>query len=66
VQAQLKLDVDTAANLFSAQKKIENAFDKFRLIIVPTNLSDYIVSLKLLNLFASGLRRCHHSAKSNN
>ena len=66
VQALLKLGVDTAANLFSAQKKIETAFDKFRLIIVPNNLSDYIVSLKLLDLFASGLRRCHHSAKSNN
>ncbi|DBA85217.1 TPA: hypothetical protein ACH3X2_005922 [Trebouxia sp. C0005] len=43
VQALLKLDVDTAANLFSAQKKIKGAFDKFRLIIVPNNLSDYIL-----------------------
>ena len=66
VQALLKLDVDTAANLFSAQKKIKGAFDKFRLIIVPNNLSDYIVSLSLLDLFAWGLHRCHHSAKSNN
>ncbi|KAA6429218.1 MAG: hypothetical protein FRX49_00614 [Trebouxia sp. A1-2] len=41
--ALLKLDVDTAANLFSAQKKIKGAFDKFRLIIVPNNLSDYIL-----------------------
>ena len=52
VQAQLKLDVDTAANLFSAQKKIESAFDKFRLFIVPNNLSDYTVSLSFLDLFA--------------
>ena len=66
VQAQLKLDVDTAANLFSAQKKIESAFDKFRLIIVPNNLSDYTVSLSFLDLFAWGVRRCHHSAKSHN
>ncbi|KAL0055572.1 hypothetical protein WJX82_001984 [Trebouxia sp. C0006] len=34
--AQLKLDVDTAANLFSAQKKIENAFDKSRPLLCPT------------------------------
>ena len=68
VQALLKLGVDTAANLFSAQKKIESAFDKFRLIIVPSNFSDYIVSLslKLLDLFVWGLRRCHPSAKSHN
>lgn len=43
--AQLKLDVDTAANLFSAQKKIQSAFDKFRLIIVPNNLSDYTLHI---------------------
>lgn len=66
VQALLKLGVDTAANLFSAQKKIQSAFDKFRLIIVPNNLSDYTVSLSLLDLFAWGVRRCHHSAKSHN
>ena len=66
VQALLKLGVDTAANLFSAQKKIESAFDKFRLIIVPSNLSDYTVSSSLLDLFAWGVRRCHHSAKSHN
>ena len=44
VQALLKLGVDTAANLFSAQNKIDSAFDKFRLITVPNSLSDYIVS----------------------
>ena len=66
VQALLKLGVDTAANLFSAQKKIESAFDNFRLIIVPSNLSDYTVSSSLLDLFAWGVRRCHHSAKSHN
>ncbi|DBA95588.1 TPA: hypothetical protein ACH3X3_013437 [Trebouxia sp. C0006] len=66
IAALLKLGVDTAANLFSAQKKIESAFDKFRLIIVPNNLSDYTVSLSLLDLFAWGVRRCHHSAKSHN
>ena len=64
MQAQLKLDVDTAANLFSAQKKIESAFDKFRLIIVPNSLSDYTVSSSLLDLFAWRVR--HHSAKSHN
>ena len=66
MQALLKLDIDTAANLFSAQEKIESAFDKFRLIIVPNNFSNYIVSLSLLDLFVWGLRCCHHSAKSNN
>ena len=44
----------------------ESAFDKFRLIIVPNNLSDYTVSSSLLDLFAWGVRRCHHSAKSHN
>ncbi|KAA6425416.1 MAG: hypothetical protein FRX49_04909 [Trebouxia sp. A1-2] len=43
--ALLKLGVDTAANLFSAQKKIESAFDRFRLIIVPNSLSDYILHI---------------------
>lgn len=66
VQALLKLGVDTAANLLSAQKKLESAFDKFRFIIVPNNLSDYTVSSSLLDLFAWGVRRCHHSAKSHN
>ncbi len=66
VQALLKLGVDTAANLFTAQKKIGSAFDKFRLIIVPNNLSEYTVSLSLLDLFAWGVRRCYHSAKSHN
>ncbi|KAL3137348.1 hypothetical protein ABBQ32_006880 [Trebouxia sp. C0010 RCD-2024] len=41
--AELKLDVDTAANMFSAQKKIQSAFDRFRLIIVPNNLSDFML-----------------------
>ncbi|KAL0049190.1 hypothetical protein WJX82_008489 [Trebouxia sp. C0006] len=45
IAALLKLGVDTAANLFSAQKKIESAFDKFRLIIVPNNLSDYTLHI---------------------
>ena len=78
MQALLKLGVDTAANLFSAQKKIESAFDNFKLIIVPNNLSDYtvitIISLSLLAIdlfafkfaFKFGVRRCHHSAKSRN
>ena len=66
MQALLKLNVDTAANLLSAQKKIQRAFDKFRLVIVPNSTSDYIVCLSLLDLFAWGLRRCHPSAKSNN
>ncbi|DBA86962.1 TPA: hypothetical protein ACH3X2_000353 [Trebouxia sp. C0005] len=65
-KALLKLSVDTAANLFSAQKKIASAFYRFRLIIVPNSLSDYIVSLSLLDLFAWGLRSLYHSAKSHN
>ncbi|KAA6421018.1 MAG: hypothetical protein FRX49_09157 [Trebouxia sp. A1-2] len=44
-KALLKLSVDTAANLFSAQKKIASAFYRFRLIIVPNSLSDYILHI---------------------
>ena len=40
----MHLDVDSAANLFSAQKKIESAFDRFRLIIVPESLTEFRVS----------------------
>ncbi|KAL0026982.1 hypothetical protein WJX79_005762 [Trebouxia sp. C0005] len=42
--ANLHLDVDSAANMFSAQKKIKRAFDRFRLIIVPESLTAFKVS----------------------
>ncbi|KAL0030744.1 hypothetical protein WJX77_004484 [Trebouxia sp. C0004] len=42
--AELKLDVNTAAKMFSAHKKIESAFDKFRLIIVPNFLVGFHVA----------------------
>ena len=40
----MHLDVDSAVNMFSAQKKIERAFDRYRLIIVPESLTDFKVS----------------------
>ena len=38
--AKLHLDVYSAVNMFSAQNKIESAFDRYRLIIVPESLTD--------------------------
>ena len=43
MSAELKLDVDSIANMVPAQKAIKRAFDRFRLVIVPNNLSEFTV-----------------------
>lgn len=44
VEEDLHLDAGSAANMFSAQKEIESAFDRFKLIVVPESLTDFKVS----------------------
>ena len=50
--------------MFSAQKAIESAFDKFRLIIVPKNLSEFTVSHNTTCFVARCCCSCQSAAKS--